>query len=47
MSAPSEGNPYRVYWLTWGILLVVTAAMLGAEAFHMPPWFLIPFLLSS
>ena len=31
--------------MTWGILLVVTAAMLGAEALHMPRWFLILFLL--
>ncbi len=39
-------NPYGVYWKTWGILLVITVAMLGAEVFHMPRWFLLLFLLS-
>ena len=40
------GNPYKVYWVTWGILLVITVLMLGAERLHMPPWVLIVFLLS-
>jgi cytochrome c oxidase subunit IV len=39
-------HPYRIYWVTWGLLLVITVAMLGAEAFHMPRWFLVPFLLA-
>lgn len=39
-------HPYRIYWITWGFLLVITVAMLAAEAFHMPRWFLVPFLLS-
>jgi cytochrome c oxidase subunit IV len=38
-------NPYRIYWVTWAILLVITVAMLGAEAFHLPRIFLILFLL--
>jgi caa(3)-type oxidase subunit IV len=38
-------NPYKMYWVNWGILLVITVAMLGAEAIHMPRWVLIPFLL--
>lgn len=38
-------SPYRVYWITWAILLVITVAMLAAEALHMPRWFLIVFLL--
>lgn len=46
MSESSHGSPYRVYWVTWGILLVITVAMLLAERFHMPRWFLVLFLLS-
>ena len=41
----ATGNPYRIYWITWGILLVITVAMLAAESLHMPRWFLIVFLL--
>jgi cytochrome c oxidase subunit IV len=40
------GNPYKVYWITWGILLVITVAMLAAESFHMPRWFLVLFLVA-
>src|SRR6188768_791080 len=39
------GNPYKIYWVTWGILLVITVAMLAAEKLHMPRWFLLLFLL--
>jgi cytochrome c oxidase subunit IV len=39
-------HPYRIYWITWGFLLLVTVSMLAAEAFHMPRWFLVPFLLA-
>ncbi len=39
-------SPYRIYWITWGILLVITVAMLAAEAFHFPRWFLVVFLLA-
>jgi caa(3)-type oxidase subunit IV len=47
MSAGTHGtNPYRVYWVTWVILLVITVAMLLAERFHMPRWFLLLFLLA-
>jgi caa(3)-type oxidase subunit IV len=42
----SHANPYRIYWITWFLLLVVTVAMLAAEKFHMPRWFLVPFLLA-
>ena len=42
----TTGNPYRVYWITWAILLVITVAMLAAESFHMPRWFLVVFLLA-
>ena len=41
----TAGSPYRVYWVTWIILLVITVAMLAAESFHMPRWFLLIFLL--
>src|SRR5262245_25208680 len=40
------GNPYKVYWITWAMLLAITVAMLVAEKFHMPPWLLILFLLA-
>lgn len=43
--APATASPYRVYWVTWSILLAITVAMLAAESFHMPRWFLIIFLV--
>ena len=47
MSETAPGaNPYKIYWVTWGILLVITVAMLAAEAFHMPRVFLVVFLLA-
>ena len=46
MSDHTTGNPYKIYWTTWGILLVITVAMLAAEKFHMPRWFLVIFLLA-
>jgi caa(3)-type oxidase subunit IV len=44
--APAAGNPYRIYWITWAILLVITVMMLAAESMHMPRWFLVLFLLA-
>ena len=41
----AHGKPYRMYWITWGILLVITVAMLGSETLHLPRWFLVVFLL--
>jgi cytochrome c oxidase subunit IV len=38
-------NPYRIYLVTWVILLIITVLMLVAERFHMPRWFLLSFLL--
>jgi cytochrome c oxidase subunit IV len=47
MSETAPGtNPYRIYWVTWGILLVITLAMLAAEMFHFPRLFLVLFLIS-
>ena len=43
--ATAAGRPYRIYWITWIILLVITVAMLAAESLHMPRWFLLIFLL--
>jgi len=40
------GNPYRIYRVTWIILLFITVAMLGAEKFHLPRGFLVIFLLA-
>ena len=45
MPEHSSSNPYRIYWITWISLLVITVAMLGAEVLHFPRWFLIGFLL--
>jgi len=42
----ATGNPYRIYKVTWIILLIITVAMLASEALHMPRWFLIVFLLA-
>ena len=42
----AKGSPYRIYWITWVILLVITVLMLEAENFHMPHWFLVVFLLA-
>jgi cytochrome c oxidase subunit IV len=39
-------NPYKIYWTTWVALLIITVAMLVAELFHMPRWFLVVFLLA-
>ena len=38
-------NPYRVYYVTWVILLIITVLMLAAERFHMPRIVLVVFLL--
>jgi len=40
------GNPYRIYRVTWVILLIITMAMLASEAFHLPRIFLVVFLLA-
>jgi cytochrome c oxidase subunit IV len=44
--AEARGKPYRIYWVTWSILLVITVAMLMAEELHLPRWFLVVFLLA-
>jgi cytochrome c oxidase subunit IV len=46
MSDTHGQNPYRVYWITWALLLVITVAMLAAEKFHMPRMALVVFLLA-
>ena len=43
---PAGANPYKIYWITWAILLAITVAMLAAEEMHMPRWFLLVFLLA-
>ena len=42
----AAGNPYRIYRITWIILLIITMAMLAAEALHLPRLFLIVFLVA-
>jgi caa(3)-type oxidase subunit IV len=47
-TTPSDAHgkdPYRIYFVTWVLLLIVTVLMLAAEKFHMPRWFLLLFLL--
>lgn len=39
-------SPYKMYWVNWAILLVITLSMLGAELIHMSRWVLVPFLLA-
>jgi cytochrome c oxidase subunit IV len=46
MSHDASKNPYRIYWITWAMLLAITVAMLGAEMFHMPRIVLVVFLLA-
>jgi cytochrome c oxidase subunit IV len=46
MSATNGSNPYSLYRVTWVILLIITVAMLAAERFHLPRWFLVLFLLA-
>ena len=47
MSDSAHGrSPYRMYWITWGILLVITVLMLLAEKFNMPRFFLVVFLVA-
>ncbi|HEX6739969.1 MAG TPA: cytochrome C oxidase subunit IV family protein [Vicinamibacteria bacterium] len=41
----TTANPYKIYWVTWAVLLVITVAMLAAEELHLPRWFLVAFLL--
>ena len=41
----TTAKPYRVYWITWAVLLTITVGMLLAESMHMPKWFLLGFLL--
>ena len=46
MTAPHAGNPYKIYWTTWSVLLVITVAMLMAERFHMPRLVTVVFLVA-
>ena len=46
MSDQTSDNPYKIYWKTWVVLLIITVAMLAAERFHLPRLFLILFLLA-
>jgi caa(3)-type oxidase subunit IV len=46
MNDAAHGNPYRIYWITWIILLGITLAMLLGEKLHMPRGFLVVFLLA-
>jgi len=46
MTDAAAASPYRVYRLTWVILLFITIAMLLAEKLHMPRFMLVLFLLA-
>ena len=46
MTDTAQRSPYRIYWITWVVLLFITVLMLLAEKFHMSRWFLVLFLLA-
>jgi cytochrome c oxidase subunit IV len=46
MSDHGGKNPYKIYWTTWFVLLIITVAMLLAERFHMPRFVLVVFLVA-
>jgi cytochrome c oxidase subunit IV len=46
MSDHGGKNPYKIYWATWFVLLIITVAMLLAEKFHMPRLVLVMFLVA-
>ena len=46
MTDTAQRSPYRIYWITWVVLLFITVLMLLAEKFHMSRWLLVLFLLA-
>lgn len=42
-----EHTGYRLYWVTWVILLVITMVMLAVEYLSAPRWILLIVLLGS
>ena len=45
MSNATHGSGYRLYWITWVFLLVVTLVMLAMEYVSWPQWILLTVLL--
>jgi cytochrome c oxidase subunit IV len=46
-SKSSSHSGYRLYWVTWLVLLSITLVMLTVEYFPAPPWILIGVLLTA
>jgi cytochrome c oxidase subunit IV len=42
----AAANPYAIYKKTWIILLIITIAMLASEAFHLPRFLLVIYLVA-
>jgi caa(3)-type oxidase subunit IV len=45
MANATHGTGYRLYWITWVFLLVLTMVMLAMEYVSWPPWILLSVLL--
>ncbi|MBI2818560.1 MAG: cytochrome C oxidase subunit IV family protein [Acidobacteria bacterium] len=45
MSNATPGSGYRLYWITWVFLLLVTMIMLAMEYVSWPQWILLTVLL--
>jgi caa(3)-type oxidase subunit IV len=47
MANATHGTGYRLYWITWVFLLVLTMVMLAMEYVSWPPWILLSVLLGA
>jgi cytochrome c oxidase subunit IV len=47
MANATPGSGYRLYWITWILLLVVTTFMLALEFVSWPQWILMAVLLGA
>ena len=45
MANATHGTGYRLYWITWIFLLMITLAMLAMEYVSWPQWILLTVLL--
>jgi len=44
---PTKHSGYRLYWVTWITLLIITVIMLAAELVSVPRWILVIGLVSA
>ena len=47
MANATHGTGYRMYWITWALLLLVTLGMLAMEYLAWPAWILITVLVAA